>query len=574
MQRLSRGQVFRLANEHGVAAVIVAIVLVPVLLAGAAFSVDLARIDAEAQQLQRAVDAGALAGAVLLPTNPVAAQEAGVELTRMNLATGTQVDITTTVVADQPAQLSVTGTRKLDHHFASLLGVGPTTISKTAQADYAPPLALGSPCNVFGNENMPPQGGGVGQNPVAGPACPEATQMWANAGGPLLNKSFGDAFASQWCVWSVPGTPTAGCSPVGAGPTPPGENLEYRAGGYSYLVRVKQPGRLRLQGYDLVWASTGPQCLGVTNPADPSTLVNPLVGANLVLSNEFVDVRPEPSNQRYAAGPSSYCSGDDQQPYPWADASAAALEMSTTFAVHQPGVSPWQPGSLLCQPVSAPGFNALDTNYAQLLTTNAGGERGEALRRMFHRWVDLCPGLNVTPGDYIIKVTTSNGAGNNRFALRGWLEDAVDPTALAIVAHQSMVPYSNIPAGTSRFHLVRLASTTAGRTLIVKAFDLGDAAGNITVRLIDQHTGQPLASCQVDGPMVVNPGNCGLVANYESNNGQWNSFTIPIAADYRCQDDTDMQQCWILAEVTTPTQIYDTTTWTAHMDGHPVRLVE
>lgn len=556
-------------RDSGVAALLVVIAAVPILVGSAALGIDLARLLAVGQSLQRTADAAALAGVVYLPADVPGARAEARRVADANADTSQSVSVEP--VPERPSRLQVTVTTTVAHAFAGLLGVPPTAVTRQAIADYAAPLALGSPCNVFGREDMPAAGGGAGQQPVGTTACEGVGRFWAGASGPAIDKMFGDAFATNWCVWPTGARPTAECDPGGAGPNPPGRNLQYRPDGATYVVRVSRPGTLHVQVFDPVWGSTGGQCRGVTDPADQSRLVDPLLGADRVLSNEFVDVLPSTTNPRYADVPSPYCTGDDQQPYPYADPSPTALSMTTSFELRAAGMAPGSIGPAVCPALTSPGVDALTSNYSQILTAGVGGEAGLRVRQMFHRWVAVCPGVTVTPGDYSVHVSTSAGSGNNRFALRAWI-DGVDG-GVTVWARERMQVFSNITAGTTLFHLVRLDSSVAGRVLQISAFDLGDAAQPMRVEVLAPDAQTPIVDCVVSGASVDSGPGCAMTAQYDVTNGQWTNFTAPIPASYRCAADTDPAACWVRVRITSPADVYDTTTWVARMAGDPVRIV-
>ena len=58
-------------------------------------------------------------------------------------------------------------------------------------------------------------------------------------------------------------------------------------------------------------------------------------------------------------------------------------------------------------------------------------------------------------------------------------------------------------------------------------------------------------------------------------NGKLVQVTVPIPAGYSCTI-SDPQGCWIRLRFTYPagTTVNDTTTWSAKLEGDPVRLIE
>lgn len=563
MQTVSRA---RAGAESGVVAVLLAITVVPILVGAAALGVDLSRLHLVGQQLQRAADAAALGGVVHLPGEPAQAFAAA---RAVAVANGVPADrVASELPSGRAGRLRVTVSADVTGAFAGALGVAPRRLARSATAEFAGPLMLGSPCNVFGREDMDPAGGGPDQQRRGTSQCAGSGRFWAGAMGPQLDKGAGDAFASRWCAWAPSEPPTDGCHASGVGPRPPGTNLEALDGGYSYVVRVAKPGRLRLQGYDMAWVSAGPLCSGVLTT---SGMVNPILGAAAVTSNEFVSSGAG-GNARYATGASAYCTGDTQELYPFADSSPTGLRLDTTVSVHRPGRNPYDVGASLCAPVTFPGVEGANTRITDLLKTGAGGELGWQVRRTFHRWVDLCPGVEVAPGDYTINVSTSAGSGANRFALRGWLEG--QPDGVALMARERMQVFANIPSGVSQFHLVRVDSTAAGRTLEVSVFDIGDAEQDLTVELLAPDSTSAWGPCVLSGAIAATQPTCVATVRRSVTNARWLRFAVDIPATYRCSDDTDNARCWVRARITSSATVYDATTWTARASGDPVRLVE
>ncbi len=560
----------RHVGEQGAVAVVVAVALVPILLGAAVLGVDLARLQLAAQDAQRAADAAALAGVIHLPGDPSTAVEVAAQAAVANGVTADQ--ITSAPLPGAPTRLQVKVSGIVRNAFAGLFGVPEQRITRRAVADFARPLVLGSPCNVIGNEDMPAAGGGLDQQPVGVGACDAVTgRSWVGIMGPDTNKEAGDAVASRWCVWGPGDTRPDGCSAAGFGPRPPGDNLEYRPGGYTYVVRVTKPGILRLQGYDLGWVATGSFCEGVRDGS--GRLVNPLIAASAVRTNEYVTTVGPGSNPRYAPGSGPFCAGDTHAWYPYADSSSAGLAMATTFQPLRPGPSPWSEagGVPLCPATTLAGFSGLTTDLAAMLRPGVGGAAGAALRRTFHRWADLCPAVQVQPGDYTVKVRTGAGGGSNRFALRAWL--AGQSGGVAVMASQRMQVFANMPAGGFEFHAVRLDSSAAGRTLEVGVFDLGDALSAMRVELLAPDTHRPIESCEVLGAVQARASPCSVSTTRSVSNARWILFRFTMPSGYRCRDDTEPSACWLRARITAPAAQADTTTWVATMVGDPVRLV-
>ena len=248
----SRRFLARRRDERGYVAALVALLLLT-LIGVSAFAVDAGHWYLVGQQAQRAADAAALAGVSQLPGDRPAAYARAYEFSAGNgFKNGVAHTSVTPTLDGGPTRLRVTVSRQVGNIFGPLLGVDSTTITKTAVADYAGPVPMGSPCNEFGDD---PEGSGNRSS-----ACSTAGAFWANVGSPQATKSYGDAFQDNYCGSSGSNT---GCSG--------GTNMDYDPDGYIYLVTLRQPvSNLRIQAFDPAQVNVGDNCTatsanGLTN---------------------------------------------------------------------------------------------------------------------------------------------------------------------------------------------------------------------------------------------------------------------------------------------------------------------
>jgi hypothetical protein len=214
----------------------------------------------------------------------------------------------------------------------------------------------------------------------------------------------------------------------------------------------------------------------------------------------------------------------------------------------------------------------------------------DPLVKYFRQWYTLCNGVNVAANsDYFVQITTSGGQGHNRFALRAGLGATPNYNAndVNIYASSRMAIYANAGSGTTtRFHLARLLPGSDGRTLVLDLFDIGDASDPGTLKIVPPSDSglTNFANCTytpVPGNSTGPPwGAATPITNCQINNvssntgyqGQWIEVRVPIPSGYTCRIN-DPTGCWVLIQYQFPTGISDTTSWTAHIDGEPVRLV-
>ena len=546
--------------EGGYVAVMTALLLT-VFIGLSAFAVDVGNWYLVGQQEQRAADAAAMAGVTSLPSNADVAFATARNYSKIN---GFEHNVNSTTVINtldgRPTRLKTTVNRTVKNFFGSLLGVPTTTISRSAVADYAGPVPMGSPCNRFGN------------NPDAGatdaPACSGVLGgFWASVNAPAALKANGDPYQGNVCGSSSPAPGNVdGCT------TTSGPNIDYATSGYYYTVSVKAPPptTLKIELFDPVFVNQGLQC-DESSMSRAHEATNPIVTDAATRYNFGSDNPP--------GSPRPYCTGD---------ATLGGIAMKTQFTVRSPGTSSWDPSTFLpvtgCQKIY-PGFSGdnremLDSNRS-LYDVN--------LVTPFRRWVTLCTINNPVAGDYLIQVNT-NGLGTetstatNHFSMRATGSVAGDLAKLSIAGREKMGIYANKPGVTTEFHLARVPSSAAGQTLKVRLFDVGDsAAGGAsgTINIVkppDAVNSSDFTNCTAvrsTNPAVTLP-TCSLTnVTSSTHNGKWQSISVPIPANYSCTDTNDAN-CWVRLRYVygSSTNPNDVTAWTANIEGDPVRLVE
>jgi hypothetical protein len=199
------------------------------LLGIAAFAVDLGWFYLNASRIQRAADAGALAGVIYMPADFTTASAVANQITTANGYTDGAgfVDIQVDPVVAQPHQLQVTIQDTVPTFFLNALGFQTQTITRRARAQFIPPLPMGSPNNQFGNSCDPLQFSNCGDN------------FWANIHGRNTDTIMGDAYSS-FCRGSS-GNP--GCT----------QNGLYRSQGFLYGIEANGNGSFTVEFNDIVF---------------------------------------------------------------------------------------------------------------------------------------------------------------------------------------------------------------------------------------------------------------------------------------------------------------------------------
>lgn len=523
-------------GERGYVAVVTALLL-PVFMIISGFAVDVGHWYYVGQQEQRAADAAALAGVTSLPADQASAYADAMTYARANgFSTATGDTVTPTRPA--PTRLKVEISRTVDNYFGPLIGLPTTDVSRRAVAEFSGPVPMGSPCNRFGDDPDPSMRSGSAN-------CAAAGAFWANIGSPAAQKSYGDAYQNNVC------SSESGCSG--------GTNNDYDPEGYTYIVEVKEAiNNLTIEAFDPAQIVVGDRCEK-----------NGLAAAAALPQSRTVVNDP---SARYQPNISAWCTGDQN---------FGTGLVKTRFVVRQEGTDPWSPGtwpaiggcSRTFDPFNGPLGPALDKSSASFKP---------AVADTFRRWVDLCTvnGL-VQPGRYAVQVYTNGlGAdgqsGHNRFALRAYGSNPGSADKVSLAGAGKMGMYGNTPSGTSRFYLAKVPTGSGGHSLGINLFDIGDGAvAGSTIRVLPPaEYGGSFSGCTGSGVANGSLPTCQIGVN-SSFNGKWQTISVPIPSGYSC-DDTSPTGCWVRLEFYygAGSQPLDTTSWTASLEGDPIRLVE
>ena len=534
-------------EEGGYIAVTTGLLLI-VFIGLCAFSVDLGRWYFVAMQEQKAADAGALAGVVALPGDPTSAHANARTYTTANGFTHGGTTTVTSALAGGPTRLRVDVSRTVDNIFGPLLGVPRTTVSRYAIAEYQGPVPLGSPCNRFGED--PDRGSTASAN------CNGTGDYWGMVGSPQATKVNGDAFQNDTC------SSEDGCSG--------GTNRDYDPEGYVYLVTLRQAvSNLTIEAFDPAQVVVGATC------ANNST--NRLAAA-AALPSPAAAVVTNPS-ARYAPGAGDWCTGDSVIN----DDQATGGLVRTEFIVRAPGANPWEPTGWPQQTGCRQTFQPFNGDLSRVLDKRTAQYAARPdVAANFRRWVQLCRVNGVVPaGTYAVQVQTNGlGAdsegGHNRFALRAYGTGGSDKDTISIAGFSKMALFANTPSGTSSFFLAKVPSSAKGQTFNVNLFDIGDgASGGSYVRVKPPtETGSTFSGCQGSGRFSGALSSCQVAVN-SGFDGKWQTISVPIPPTYSCTDASPTG-CWLRLEFfygsgSDPT---DTTSWSASLEGDPIRLVE
>lgn len=553
-------------QERGIAMVWMALtLLVMVLFAG--FAVDLSNWYLRGDRIQRAADAGALAGAAFMPSDlPGAKAEINSVLQKNGYTSGGTAN--TTIITTQehnPNQVRVKISTDVPSFFLGLIGMDKIRMTREAVGEYVAPVPMGSPENRLGND---PE---ISYNP----------QIWSMVGGPKSNKEWGDRYQAKVCK-----TGNSGCT----GTT----NDEYAQNGYLYAIEVKNPpaGKdLKIQILDARFVNTGSTCGDNTMT---SAQLNDLKATNPV---QYSD-----APTRFASGVTPWCVGDIDH---------EGADVNTSFTVRSPDSTDYNDvdnpivNNASCSPQTfAPYDPASGTELYNALKSGpqslVDGAAPWTLAETFHRWATVCtiPAAQVTSGKYILQVRTNataaaptvygasvNTGGHNRYSMRAGFGatglTAVDGTNVTISARGRLPLFTNANAASASFYLARVLPTDAGRTLRVSLYDMGDVSsgsGSLQIVPPTDSGAAVFSGCGFTldgGSPVATPSTC-KVTNVSSANGYQGkvlSIDVPIPSNYTCTS-ASATGCWIKVKADFTGGVNDVTTWSAAILGNPIRIVE
>jgi hypothetical protein len=238
--------------------------------------------------------------------------------------------------------------------------------------------------------------------------------------------------------------------------------------------------------------------------------------------------------------------------------------VTTTFQLFQPDDTPYDPTNNTT--LAASGCSV----------TLAPGQQASTYEL---KWKKLCTVGSVTPGIYVLRVTSSgNTGGTNQFSIAA---SGSGPTAPLVYGLGDMSVMTNT-SGTATINLAEILPVHAGKKLVIELYDAGEAYnGSLSILMpnpAEANDDLMLTDCSwtsvsdagASGP--AGSGACSITtasggtANFH---GHWLRIIVDIPGSYECTDCFWKVQ-YVLSGQTEPT---DRTTWKAGVIGNPVRLV-
>ncbi|MBS1847630.1 MAG: Tad domain-containing protein [Actinobacteria bacterium] len=610
------------ADDGGYVFIMVALLIIPIM-AFSALAVDVSSWYSRATELQRSADAGALAGVVWMP-NQTSANTASANNLTTNGVTGTSRATFTDGVGSKPNSWKVCVTDpRVPQFFGSLFGA-PESITRCATAQYNLPLQLGSPLNYFGGYSGSWSNLNLGYTPANYATAPPQRSSVDSYG--YCDVNYNGTYPGYWTLnygWSYtsdPGPHSDGngqlptCTWGGGSPIPPAKST-----GLWAVIEGPATDAQNGDAYSPRCYMDGGDCTSQTNTQyrlDPSHSHSEAGGSSHAMGYWYaIDVSTAGPIQPQVFDGAYNMNGGMLNGT--GDSGWDSTTFNTTYTVYNKTSSP------------------LDlSSYQQIICQVTVG----ADAAWQNTWMNLCPSpINASAGDrYMLNIRTWNsdqtqGNGTNGYALRAvegiqasTCVGAVhvgDPTCYGtgpqptLSAYGDMAIYNNMPSGTSYFYLANVLPQYAGMTLVLDLYDIGDGDGNIYVGVRapsnSNANGQTINNCTVTRFGIYqtngNPGATDPTMNNKAispcqiqstvagqsspDNGKWLEFKIPIPSDYGqptgsmpCNPTINAVNpttgvkipgsCWWQIYYNSDGQLHDVTTWSAHIEGDPARLIQ
>lgn len=507
----------RQRDERGYVTVLVALLLMPLMIASA-FAVDLGAWHAQAARMQRAVDNAALSGVVWLPSR-VTAERVARQVLDDN---GWSGDVEFAYPA--PNRMSVTITRPATRYFSQAFTFGGQTLTRSATAEFNPPLRIGSRYAHFGS--TPSCTGGT-----AAGCAPANPGFWVAIQGPFTSRERGDPYATRCASENLVLHACTGDA-----------NPEFREAGYTYAVEVPADGGGRVLTVEVFDP-------GYLPGRSPTIADHAYVGVG-ELNTSFELFAPDGSWLTASTDPSLSLDGR----------CGSAPGKITRAGTESPGSPYLAPSWVAVCEIVVPTDAAGDVFPLQIRTSGVTTESGIRL--------------------------ADRGNGHNDFAIKAWLAGPGDQPRVYGIGDMSIYTNQNVPQAT--FDIAEVPDVHAGKKLVIEGFDPGDGNDDHRYELVIRGPGGQDHPCrhtaESGSAMVTDRAVCSIITKETTQssvsgnyNDRWLRIEIDLPADYTCASD-----CWWTANYDFdargsghgPRNPADRTTWRAFVVGDPVHLVE
>lgn len=525
---LARTAADRRRRDRGQVLVIFAGAVI-LLMALSAIVVDVSWYWVNTLRVQRAADAAALAGAVMLPERQADAYTlAREEATRNGYTQGGGITVTPLQDPGNPRRLDVEIHAPIGTFFMRVLGINTIDVTRNAKAEFVLPVPMGSPQNYYG-VGFFEDSKGVKSVPDPAGGSLASQGFWGaifTSGGLREN---GDRYAPMYIGGGL-GDPKGDPSPT------------YDALGYDYTIEVGGSGQVKL--FDPIFCGTGDNGHGGSFGTGDHWTDSP---AGTVIAPVSVTYRLYDTHGTIAD------TGDDGAPVTTLtyDPKGKTLgDMSGDFGTPQNSKD-----ALLQDCSKDPAHN---------------------------QWVTLASGL--PQGSYRLNVNTSLDGNNKKVGAENLFSIWVGSSSgrARVYGSGRMAAYTNLDSGNQTFYFSQIEAVHAGKRLEIQLFDPGESAGDAFLRFLSPD-GNVYQYATFD--WVADDGRHaeGVTSLQTSVGGkaQFNNHMVTISIDLPKSygkgglnppgDITDEEGWWKIEYNIKAAN--DTTTWSVSIRGNPVHLI-
>jgi hypothetical protein len=603
-----------MTNRQRGQAVVLLAVMIGTLCLVVALAIDSGIAYIQSEAAERAAAAAALSGVVYMPyqfdaahafppgSGNDAVERALLEARRNGFDVKDTADGVSVVVSGVPGhsnRLQVTVSRNVPIGFGAVLEHGTFKVSRTATAEYLPPITLGQPGNQGGSTVS--QLGSTGFYILR-------TEAWAS------DRQEGDAFtpnpAFEYGAPLVPSSSDVHQISTARG-TDPADPSEPSRGGENFRIVMPVGGSIEV--YNAAFApEVTPNFCENAQVGSPGHKCSPGAAYFMHETDSFGSLAQSNhySAMRYTvySVANLFIRADDTK-----------LSQMTVFPIE----------------VTAPGLYH-DINSCANITQTYDASGSPSNMRIYHSWIDVANyreaaasdlvvydplhgpvGGNLPAGTYRLRIDTleANGAlsgsSGTAIAHKGYAVRVLDATgqpcaSCSVGGWDDMTIYTPVTGGTFHVPLFNVPPDYAGKTISVDIYDPGDisAGGFVDLAILDpsgmvataaspqtisiydlgvsRSNPTTQTSCILGNP-VVNPpclvqstGSASLaatVAGVTYFNGHWLRIQLPIPAGYN--PGTDASTWWWSLQYTTPagTTANDTITVAVGYKGNPNHLL-
>lgn len=553
-------------DDRGYVMVMMGLLIIP-FIAFTAIAVDVSSWYSRASELQRAADAAALAGVIRMPSLPEAGTKAHESLSRNGFVPGTDDISVTTGYGDAGNSFRVCVTdSSVTQFFGAVIG-SPTRLKRCATAQYNLPLEIGSPQNYFGGIRASTTRVNSDQNPGYW-ASIEALGTDAIQGDRFMPKCYGRGVVNS----------ASDCNSY--------QNPEQSDWGHFYTLSIpKKADKMFLQVF-----SAAPNDTSITSDSNWNQN-NWTVHYQLYHPDDTPwDVTDNVANPVSAAT----CGGGNDNGRS-ENTGSWSLGRTNTYSDFR---SQWR---TLC---TLTNVGPTEEGKPYVLRVWATGDNANASNSF---------AIRATSTSSSGAVPTSNGERmpSNRYVL-------ADQPALSAWEHMAITVNQNAnnTGGKASFFLAKVGPEYAGKTLVIELYDSAEGSQSITVNDPDGPkrgcewtsyplkdgvngfasgsngaggyvgSGNPPYPRSTNGDCVIPTRSGGYGGGTEYYNGRVVEIRIPIPPEYASFDNicdetvrptsptSGDQGCWWSITYQGTGTITDATTWSAHIEGDPVRLIE